>query len=38
VRARDRGVHVYDEEQRDRERRAYVDDPFGNRIELTEPL
>lgn len=38
VRARDRGVHVYDEEQRDRERRAYVDDPFGNRIELAEPL
>ena len=38
ARARDRGVHVYDEEQRDGERRAYLDDPFGNRIELIEAL
>ena len=36
ARARDRGVRVYDEEQRDGEHRAYLDDPFGNRIELIE--
>lgn len=38
ARARDRGVPVYDEEQRDGECRAYLDDPFGNRIELIERL
>lgn len=38
ARCRDRGASVYDEEQRDGERRAYIDDPFGNRIELIEPL
>ena len=38
ARARDRGIRVYDEEQRDVERRAYLDDPFGNRIELIERL
>ena len=38
ARARDRGVRVYDEEQRDGEHRAYVDDPFGNRIELIEVI
>lgn len=38
ARGRDRGIRVYDEEQRDGERRAYLDDPFGNRIELVEPL
>ena len=38
ARARDRGVRVYDEGQRDGEHRAYVDDPFGNRIELIEVI
>jgi catechol 2,3-dioxygenase-like lactoylglutathione lyase family enzyme len=38
ARCRDHGATVYDEEQREGERRAYVDDPFGNRIELIEPL
>jgi catechol 2,3-dioxygenase-like lactoylglutathione lyase family enzyme len=34
---RDAGVAVLAEE-RPAERRIYVDDPFGNRIELLEPL
>ena len=38
ARARDRRVRVYDEEQRDGEHRAYLDDPFGNRIELVEAI
>jgi catechol 2,3-dioxygenase-like lactoylglutathione lyase family enzyme len=38
ARARDRGVRVYDEAQLDGEHRAYLDDPFGNRIELIEVL
>jgi catechol 2,3-dioxygenase-like lactoylglutathione lyase family enzyme len=32
------GVTVTDVEERDDGRHAYVDDPFGNRIELVEPL
>ena len=38
ARARDRGVPIHDEEQRGGEHRAYLDDPFGNRIELIETL
>ena len=38
ARARDRGIRVYQQEQRDGEHRAYLDDPFGNRIEAIEPL
>jgi len=38
ARARDRGVRVYDEEQSGGAHRAYLDDPFGNRIELIETL
>lgn len=37
ARCRARAIPVYDEEQRDGQSRAYVDDPFGNRIELIEP-
>jgi catechol 2,3-dioxygenase-like lactoylglutathione lyase family enzyme len=36
ARARDRGGRVNDEEQRNGEHRAYLDDPFGNRIEVIE--
>jgi catechol 2,3-dioxygenase-like lactoylglutathione lyase family enzyme len=35
-RCRAAGVALYGEERRDGVRRAYVDDPFGNRIELIE--
>jgi catechol 2,3-dioxygenase-like lactoylglutathione lyase family enzyme len=35
--ARSAGRHVVDDEPLDRYDRAYVDDPFGNRIELLEP-
>ena len=32
------GIEVSDEEQGERDHHAYVADPFGNRIELIEPL
>lgn len=38
ARCREHGADVCDEEQRDGARRAYVDDPFGNRIEVIEAL
>jgi len=32
------GYHVYDDQPLEGFSRIYVDDPFGNRIELMEPL
>lgn len=37
-RLRDAGVAVRDDEPLEGYERVYVDDPFGNRIELLEPL
>ena len=33
----DAGVTVADDDPLDGRRRVYVDDPFGNRLELIEP-
>ena len=38
ARCREYGIDVSDEEQGERDHHAYVADPFGNRIELIEPL
>ena len=37
-RLRDAGIHIVRDEPLDGYERVYVSDPFGNRIELMEPV